>query len=51
MIMGVAAAKAFRRRQGRGALGGRYCHCLRFGFVEMLEQGEKAKPFYNVYSE
>ena len=32
----------------QGALGGRYRHCLCFGFVEMLEQEAKAKPFYNV---
>ena len=31
-----------------GALGGQHRHCPCFGFVEMLEQGAKAKPFYNI---
>ena len=31
-----------------GALEERHRHCLCFGFVEMLEQEAKAKPFYNV---
>ena len=34
--------------RGDGALGGRCRHCPCFWFVEMTEQGAKAKPFYNV---
>ena len=34
--------------RGEGALGGQNHHCPCFGFVEMIEQGPKAKPFYNV---
>ena len=34
--------------RGKGALGGKFCHCPCFEFVEMEEQGAKAIPFYNI---
>ena len=32
----------------KGALGGKFCHCPCFEFVEMEEQGAKKRLFYNV---
>ena len=48
MAATAAAAEHFRRRQGRVGATMTLCHCLCFGFVEMLEQEAKAKTFYNV---
>ena len=45
---GYRRCKALPSLPGRGVLGGRCRHCPCFGFVEMTEEGETAKSFYNV---